>query len=188
MSKPVPALAMTDGQREVLESLARSQSAAHREVVRAKALLMAADGAANATIAAAVSVSPATVANWRTRFAEDGLVQFGQVREGRGRKPSIPDATLERIVTLTEEYRPQGETHWSTRTMAGVAGVSKSTVHRVWQELGLKPHQVDTFKVSNDPKFEEKLVDVVGLYLNPRAPRGADDLSGGERPSPPGLS
>ena len=168
MSKPVPALAMTDGQREVLESLARSQSAAHREVVRAKALLMAADGAANATIAAAVSVFAGHRGELRrTRFAEDGLVKFGQVREGRGRKPSIPDATLERIVTLTEEYRPQGETHWSTRTMAGVAGVSKSTVHRVWQELGLKPHQVDTFKVSNDPKFEEKLVDVVGLYLNP---------------------
>jgi len=66
--------------------------------------------------------------------------------------------------------------------------VSKSTVHRVWKELALKPHRVDTFKVSGDPKFEEKLVDVVGLYLNPRAPRGADDLSGGERPSPPGLS
>src|SRR6187402_2487749 len=129
MSKPVPALAMTDGQREVLESLARSQSAAHREVVRAKALLMAADGVANATIAAAVSVSPATVANWRTRFAGDGLVQFGQVREGRGRKPSIPDATLERIVTLTEEYRPQGETHWSTRTMAGVGPQTAPSRH-----------------------------------------------------------
>lgn len=181
MSKPVPALAMTDGQREVLESLARSQSAAHREVVRAKALLMAADGAANAAIAAAVSVSPATVANWRTRFAEDGLVKFGQVRQGRGRKPSIPDATLERILTLTEEYRPQGETHWSTRTMAGVAGVSKSTVHRVWQELGLKPHRVDTFKVSGDPKFEEKLVDVVGLYLNP--PENAIVLCADEKSS-----
>src|ERR1700741_5035036 len=181
MSKPVPALAMTDGQREVLESLARSQSAAHREVVRAKALLMAAYGAANATIAAAGSVSPATVANWRTRFAGDGLVKFGQVREGRGRKPSIPDATLERIVTLTEEVRPQGETHWSTRTMAGVAGVSKTPVHRVWQELGLKPHQVDTFKVSNDPKFEEKLVDVVGLYLNP--PENAIVLCADEKSS-----
>jgi len=177
----VPALAMTDGQREVLESLARSQSAAHREVVRAKALLMAADGVANATIAAAVSVSPATVANWRTRFAGDGLVKFGQVREGRGRKPSIPDATLERIVTLTEEYRPQGETHWSTRTMAGVAGVSKSTVHRVWKELALKPHRVDTFKVSGDPKFEEKLVDVVGLYLNP--PENAIVLCADEKSS-----
>lgn len=96
MSKPVPALLVTDGQREVLESLARSQSGAHREVVRAKALLMAADGAANATIAATLSVSRTTVANWRTRFSEDGLVRFGQVREGRGRKPSIPDARSRR--------------------------------------------------------------------------------------------
>jgi transposase len=170
MSKPVPALTLTDGQREVLESLARSQSGAHREVVRAKALLMAADGVSNATIAATVSVSRATVANWRTRFAEDGLVKFGQVRAGRGRKPSIPDATIEKILTLTTEYRPEGETHWSTRTMAGVAGVSKSTVHRVWKELGLKPHRVDTFKVSNDPKFEEKLVDVVGLPDQQQSP------------------
>ena len=154
MSKPVPALTVTDGQREVLESLARSQSGAHREVLRAKALLMAADGGANATIAATLSVSRTTVGNWRTRFTEDGLVKFGQVREGRGRKPSIPDATIEKIVTLTKECRPAGETHWSTRTMAGVAGVSKSTVQRVWKELGLKPHRVDTFKVSNDPKFK----------------------------------
>ena len=65
-------------------------------------------------------------------------------------------------MTLTEEYRPQGETHWSTRTMAAAAGVSKSTVQRVWKELGLKPHRVDTFKISTDPEFEDKLVDVVG--------------------------
>ena len=177
----MPALSVTDGQREVLESLARSQSGAHREVVRAKALLMAADGAANATIAATLSVSRTTVANWRTRFTEDGLVKFGQVREGRGRRPSIPDATIEKIVTLTKECRPEGETHWSTRTMAGVAGVSKSTVQRVWKELGLKPHRVDTFKVSNDPKFEEKLVDVVGLYLNP--PENAIVLCADEKSS-----
>ena len=150
VSKPVPAMSVTDAQREVLESLARSQSGPHREVVRAKALLMAADGASNATIAARLSVSRSTVANWRTRFTEDGLVKFGQVREGRGRKSSIPDATIEKIVTLTKEYRPEGETHWSTRTMAGVAGVSKSTVQRVWKELGLKPHRVDTFKVSGE--------------------------------------
>jgi len=135
--------------------------------VRAKALLMAADGAANATIAATLSVSRASVANWRTRFGEDGLVKFGQVRKGRGRKPSIPDATVEKIVTLTKECRPQGQTHWSTRTMAAVAGVSKSSVQRVWKELGLKPHRVDTFNVSNDPKFEEKVYDIVGLYLDP---------------------
>src|SRR4029077_2867633 len=105
----------------------------------------------------------------------------GRSVRGRGRKPSIPDATLERIVTLTEECRPQGETHWSTRTMAGVAGVSKSSVQRVWKELGLKPHRVDTFKVSNDPKFEEKLVDVVGLYLNP--PENAIVLCADEKSS-----
>lgn len=145
MSKPVRALTVTDGQREVLEVLARSQCGSHREVVRAKALLMAADGVANATIAARVSVSRATVANWRTRFAQDGLVKFGQVREGRGRKPSIPDATIQEIVTLTKDSHPQGQTHWSTRTMAEAAGVSKSSVQRVWNELGLKPHRVDTF-------------------------------------------
>ena len=181
VSKPVPAMSVTDAQREVLESLARSQSGPHREVVRAKALMMAADGASNATIAARLSVSRSTVANWRTRFTEDGLVKFGQVREGRGRKSSIPDATIEKIVTLTTEYRPEGETHWSTRTMAGVAGVSKSTVQRVWKELGLKPHRVDTFKVSGDPKFEEKLVDVVGLYLNP--PENAIVLCADEKSS-----
>ncbi len=181
VSKPVPAMSVTDAQREVLESLARSQSGPHREVVRAKALLMAADGASNATIAARLSVSRSTVANWRTRFTEDGLVKFGQVREGRGRKSSIPDATIEKIVTLTKEYRPEGETHWSTRTMAGVAGVSKSTVQRVWKELGLKPHRVDTFKVSGDPKFEEKLVDVVGLDLNP--PENAIVLCADEKSS-----
>src|SRR6476661_4595297 len=181
VSKPVPALSVTDAQREVLESLARSQSGPHREVVRAKALMMAADGASNATIAARLSVSRSTVANWRTRFTDDGLVKFGQVREGRGRKSSIPDATIEKIVTLTKEYRPEGETHWSTRTMAGVAGVSKSTVQRVWKELGLKPHRVDTFKVSGDPKFEEKLVDVVGLYLNP--PENAIVLCADEKSS-----
>jgi hypothetical protein len=72
--------------------------------------------------------------------------------------------------------------------MAKHVGVSRNTVQRIWKARGLKPHLVDTFKISNDPAFEDKLTDVVGLYLNPRAPRGADDLSGGERPSPPGLS
>src|SRR5215831_6065669 len=167
VSRPVPALTVTDAQREVLESLARSQSGPHREVVRAKALLMAADGASNATIAARLSVSRSTVANWRTRFTEDGLVKFGQVREGRGRKSSIPDATIEKIVTLTKEYRPEGETHWSTRTMAWVAWVSKSTVRRGWQVVSLKLDRVVTFNVSGVPKFEDKLVVVVGLYLNP---------------------
>ena len=188
MRPPVPALLVSPGQREVLETVARSSSAPHREVVRARALLMAADGLANTAIARALLVSPASVSGWRARFAEEGLVKFAQVREGRGRKKTIPQEKIDEIVDLTLHYRPEGETHWSCRTMAAATGVSKSTVQQVWSARGLKPHRVETFKLSNDPKFEEKLVDVVGLYLNPRAPRGADVSSGGERPSPPGLS
>jgi transposase len=167
MRQPVPALEMSAGQREVLESLARSQSGAHREVVRAKALLMAADGVANTAIARSLSVSPASVKSWRERFTEDGLAKLGQVRKGRGRKTSIPQSKIDEIIDLTQNYRPQGETHWSCRTMAAAAGVSKSTVQLVWHARGLKPHRVHVFKLSNDPRFEEKLVDVVGLYVNP---------------------
>src|ERR1700731_1899907 len=126
--QPVPALEMSAGQRDVLESLARSQSGAHREVVRAKALLMAADGMANTAIAASLSVSPASVASWRNRFSEEGLAKLGRVREGRGRKKTIPQEKIDEIVDLTLNYRPQGETHWSCRTMAAPSGVSKSTV------------------------------------------------------------
>src|SRR6187397_1331044 len=167
MRRPVPALLVSPGQREILESVARSPSAPHREVVRARALLMAADGLANTAIARALSVSPASVSGWRTRFAEEGLVKFAQVREGRGRKKTIPQEKIDEIVELTLNYRPEGETHWSCRTMAAATGVSKSTVQQVWSARGLKPHRVETFKLSNDPKFEDKLVDVVGLYLNP---------------------
>ena len=151
----------------MLESLARSQSGAHREVVRAKALLMAADGVANTAIAGSLSVSPASVKSWRERFTEEGLAKLGQVRKGRGRKPSIPQSKIDEILDLTQNYRPKGETHWSCRTMAAAAGVSKSTVQVVWHARGLKPHRVKTFKLSNDPRFEEKLIDVVGLYMNP---------------------
>ena len=167
MRQPVPALEMSAGQREVLESLARSQSGAHREVVRAKALLMAADGVANTAIAASLSVSPASVKSWRDRFSEEGLAKLGQVRKGRGRKPSIPQSKIDEIVDLTQNYRPKGQTHWSCRTMAAAAEVSKSTVQLVWHARGLKPHRVKTFKLSNDPRLEEKLVDVVGLYMSP---------------------
>jgi len=95
MRRPVPALLVSAGQREVLESVARSQSAPHREVVRARALLMAADGLANTAIAQALSMSAASVSGWRARFAEEGLVKFGQVRQGRGRKKSIPQETID---------------------------------------------------------------------------------------------
>src|SRR5258707_9505690 len=100
MRQPVPALEISAGQREVLESLARSQSGAHRGVVRAKALLMAADGVANTAIPRSLAVTPASVKSWRERFAEEGLAKVGQVRKGRGRKPSIPQSKIDEIPEL----------------------------------------------------------------------------------------
>jgi len=160
-------LTVTDGQAKVLRRLAQSRTTAHRQVIRAKALLLAGQGLANTAIAETIGVSPTTVVAWRERFAEEGLAKFGEVRNGRGRKPSIPAAKVEAIVEATMHDTPPGETHWSCRTMAKAQQVSSTTVQRIWSARGLKPHLVKTFKLSNDPHFEEKLIDVVGLYLNP---------------------
>ena len=167
MRSPTAPLRVTDEQRSVLETLIRSHTAPHRDVQRALALLMASDGFANTRIASEVGVAPMTVKAWRERFAEDGLKDFSAVRPGRGRKPSIPAAKVEEIVHLTLHETPADETHWSCRTMAARTGVSPATVQRIWSARGWQPHRVETFKLSNDPRFEEKLVDVVGLYLNP---------------------
>ncbi|HLQ53955.1 MAG TPA: IS630 family transposase [Streptosporangiaceae bacterium] len=167
MRPATAALTFTDGQREILESLARSRTAQHREVTRAKALLLAGEGLASTAIAGRLGVSPSTVVAWRARFADQGLANLGKVAEGRGRKPSIPAETVEAIVHATLHEKPPGETHWSCRSMAKARGVSPATVQRIWFARGLKPHRVETFKLSNDRHFEEKLTDVVGLYLNP---------------------
>jgi transposase len=167
MSAPAAALPLSDGERETLERLARARSVPHRQVLQARVLLMAADGVANAVIADEVGVTPVTVRAWRTRFGDEGLAGLEKIREGRGRKPSISEETVAEIVRLTTTTTPPGATHWSCRTMAKRVGVSSATVQRIWSDLGLQPHRVDTFKVSNDPKFEDKLIDVVGLYFNP---------------------
>jgi transposase len=158
---------MSQGQREMLDRVARSQTAPHREVVRARALLAAADGIANTRIAAELSVTVVSVRSWRDRFEAEGLAKWGKVREGRGRKPTISEEKIAEIVELTLHYTPEGHTHWSCRTMGEYVGVSPATVQRIWEARGLKPHRVETFKLSNDPRFEDKLIDVVGLYLAP---------------------
>jgi transposase len=167
MSRAAAPLAISDGQREVLESLARSQSAAHRVVQRARVLLLAADGVSNSEISEAVEVSRPTVLAWRDQFEEEGLTEFGVVAKGRGPKPSISEEKVAEIVELTLHSKPEGQTHWSCRSMADKVGVSPASVQRIWSARGLKPHLVKTFKLSNDQRFEDKLVDVVGLYLNP---------------------
>src|SRR4030088_2109353 len=167
MSVPASPLPMTDGQREVLESLVRSRTSEFRVVQRAQVLLLAADGVSNVEVAERCEVSRPTVLAWRAQFEAEGLVKFGQVAKGRGRKATIPAEKIAEIVELTLHHKPDGETHWSCRTMAKRAGVSSAAVQRIWSARGLKPHLVNTFKLSTDPRFEEKLIDVVGLYLNP---------------------
>src|SRR5918998_139499 len=167
MSRIATPLAVSDGQRQILESLAQSRVAAHRVVQRARVLLSAADGVSNSEISEVAGVSRPTVLAWRAQFTQDGLTGFGEVATGRGQKPSISDEKVAEIVELTQHLKPKDATHWSCRSMGKHAGVSPATVRRIWSARGLKPHLVKTFKISGDPRFEEKLIDVVGLYLNP---------------------
>jgi transposase len=162
------ALEISPDQRAELESMAKSHTLAHRQVRQARALLLAGDGVANEEIARRSEASTKTVRRWRTRFATEGVAGVGRIRPGRGRPPEIPDETIEGIVNDTLGTRPDdGSTHWSTRTMADRFGVGKDTVARIWRARNIRPWLVDTFKLSNDPRFEDKMVDVVGLYLDP---------------------
>lgn len=162
-----PPLPLTDEDRCRLESLAASSSLPHRMVIQARALLLAGDGTANEEIARRCDTTPDTVRRWRARFVAEGVEGVGRIRPGRGRKPEIPDETVEAIVHDTLHTSPPDATHWSTRSLAEAHGVGKDTVARIWRARNLKPWKVDTFKLSNDPDFEAKLVDVVGLYLDP---------------------
>ena len=168
MPAPAPALSLTDEQQATLERLARSSSARHRTVQRAQALLLAADGVANYEIARRVGVSANSVRKWRARFVEKGLEDFDKIAPGRGRKPWLPEGTVAAVVHDTLHGGPDdGSTHWTTRTMAARHGIGKDTVARIWRAHRLKPWRIERFKVSDDPDFEKKLVDVVGLYLDP---------------------
>ena len=136
----------------------------------ARALLLAADGVGTNEVARTVGVSPPTVRAWRARFAREGVAGVGKVAPGRGRKVSLEPDLAGRIVEATCTSRPAGgATHWSTRTLAAELGVSHETVRRVWRAYGLTPWRIDTFKLSTDPDFVAKLVDVVGVYLDPPA-------------------
>jgi len=163
-----PALPVTEKQQSELTRMAASTSLPHRKVVQAMALLWAAEGVANQEIARRCEVDSDTVRRWRTRFAAKGVDDVGVIAKGRGRKPGLPEGTVAEIVRVTCHEKPADtSTHWTTRSLAKRFGVGKDAIARVWADHNLKPWRVDTFKVSNDPRFEEKLVDVVGLYMNP---------------------
>jgi putative transposase len=157
---------LDENQRKQLDAFSRSRSLPHALVVRAKIILAAADGEQSGNIASQLDVSRHTVAKWRGRFAEQGIEGlYDEYRSGRPR--SIEDEQIALLVKKTLHSKPKGSTQWSCRDMAEATGISKSTVQRVWSSFGLKPHRQESFKLSTDPLFIEKLRDVVGLYLNP---------------------
>jgi transposase len=163
-----PPLPMSVEQRVALEVMARSSSLPHRQVVQAKALLLAADGVATNEVARRCGTTDTSVRAWRRRFVDQGVGGVGRIAAGRGRKSWLAEGTVEAVVYDTLHESPDdGSTHWTTRLMAKRHGIGKDTVARIWRDHQLKPWKVDTFKISTDPDFEEKLVDVVGLYLDP---------------------
>ena len=167
MNHPAKALSLTGEHRRVLEEWVRAQSTPQQLVKRARIILLAAEGMSNSDIAKAVGFSRPTVIEWRKRFVADGVETLTKTRPGRGAKPKYKKERIQQIVEATLHTKPRNATHWSCRTMAKEQGVSAATVHRIWKAHGLQPHRVETFKLSQDPKFDEKLTDVVGLYMNP---------------------
>ena len=157
---------LSDAERSELRARARRRKIARADAMRAEIVLLAADGMTNLAIAERLGITRVTVATWRGRFAAgrlDGLVD--EPRPGAPRK--IGDDKIAEVVTTTLETMPAAATHWSTRSMAKATGVSISTVHRIWRAFSLQPHRSETFKLSTDPLFVEKVRDIVGLYLDP---------------------
>lgn len=157
------ALRLTAEQRPALVRWSRGRSTPARLVLRSKIVLLAAQGMMNKDIARELDTDVNTVGRWRGRFAQHGLAGIQQDAPRGGRKPTKRARLAPKIVKKTIAEKPQGATHWSTRTLAKALKTDKSMVQRVWAANGLKPHLTRTFKVSNDSRFAEKLLDVVGL-------------------------
>jgi transposase len=161
-------LDMPEADRGALEGVARSTVEPHRRVVQARALLALAGGVPVETTAADLGTWPKTVRRWRAKYLTGGVTAVGSIALGRGRKRRVDASVIEAIVADTLNTVPEdGSTQWSTRTMAARHGVGKDFVAAVWRGRNIKPWKVETFKLSTDPDFEAKLVDVVGLYLDP---------------------
>ena len=165
-SVPAPVI-LSDRDRTTLTAWVSARNSAQKIVLRARILLLAAEGKANQRIAEELGTSRPTVILWRERFASGGPSALLDDEPGRGRKPTIAPAKVKQIVEATLHTTPANATHWSVRTMAVAQGVSPATVQRIWDAHGLQPHRTETFKLSRDKRFVEKLTDVVGLYLNP---------------------
>jgi transposase len=166
--RPIPPLTITTDERETLERWTRRASTTQALAQRARMMLGCAAGRSNTRVAQELRLTKQTVGKWRTRFLRtrlDGLLD--EPRPGAPR--TVTDADVEAVLTRTLESKPADATHWSTRTMAQACGLSRNTIHRIWRAFALQPHRTETFKLSKDPLFIEKVRDIVGLYLHPPA-------------------
>ena len=162
-----PPVVLDDSQQQTLEQWSRARSLPARQVERAKVVLLAAQGKSDLEISKAVGISNQKASRWRKRFLRLGLAGLEKDAPRPGRKPAIASEIKEEVVRKTTQSQPENATHWSTRSMAAAMGISEASVRRIWHAHGLKPHLIETFKVSKDKHFIEKVEDVVGLYLNP---------------------
>ncbi len=164
-------ITLSGSDKKILEKNTKSRAVSLRLSERSKVVLLSAEGLENKVIAQKLNIPPNKVGKWRNRFAEGGIKSISKDKPrgaNHGGKDTLKQARLrKKIIEKTTREKPDNATHWSTRTLAEALNTTHSFVHRVWQSVGLKPHLEKTFKVSNDPHFEEKLCDVVGLYLNP---------------------
>jgi transposase len=193
IGRPVAELVLSEDERAELVRLERRRSSSQALALRSRIVLACADGLASKEVAARLEVTPQTVGKWRSRFVARRLEGLSdQARPGAPR--TITDEQVEQVVVDTLESRPPNATHWSRSSMANRSGLSRATIGRIWKAFGLKPHLVETFKLSADPFFIDKVRDVVGLYMAPpenaivlcvdeksRAPRGADGSRAGGR-------
>src|SRR3954466_7045429 len=164
--RPIPPLSVTEEQRSMLESWTRRPKTAQALALRAKIILACAEGKPNGVVARQARVRQQTVGKWRSRFLNRGL--DGLLDEPRPGTPRrVSDAEVKQVLTTTLESLPRDATHWSTRSLAQESGLSRSTISRIWRAFGLQPHRSETFKLSKDPLFIDKVRDIVGLYLHP---------------------
>jgi transposase len=164
--RPLPPLQVSDSDRAILERWLRRPKTAQALAKRAQIVLGCAEGQSNGAVAEQLGLTRQTVGKWRSRFLRTGV--DGLLDEPRPGAPrTITDEDVERVITLTLESTPEDATHWSTRSMARASGLSQSAISRIWRAFALQPHRTETFKLSTDPFFIEKVRDIVGLYLNP---------------------
>jgi len=167
MPRPIVPLVLSQDDQEQLERWLAALGTPQQVALRCRIVLGISAGKAEVVVAAENGVNRKTVRLWRARFLAQGLQGLWEIAPGRGRKPTYDSTRIKTLIDATLQSKPRGSTHWSCRTMAEAQGISKSTVNNIWRSHNIKPHRTQTFKLSRDPRFLEKLTDVVGLYLNP---------------------